>query len=218
MCITAQSCRQKPLAIHDAVSDNKFDVTFFTETWLYSQGDEAYLAQITPEGYFTKSFPREGKRGGGIAVTMRNSLKEYCTFHRLPSVSFEGVSLKIKCKDIVLKIVCLYRPPPSRHTKCNAQTFITEFSNLLEQYIAAPGDLLITGDFNFHYDQPNSADVSRLRTLLHDNRLRQVLHEPTHRKGHTLDWLVVCKDCSLHQAGVMDLALVDHKAVVSTAL
>ena len=106
MCINAQSCRQKTLAIHDAVSDNKFDVAF-TETWLCSQGDEAYVAQMTPEGYFTKSFPREGKRGGGIAVTVRNSLKEYCAFHRLPSVYFEGVSLKIKCKDIVLQIVCL---------------------------------------------------------------------------------------------------------------
>ena len=37
MCINAQSCRQKTLAIHDAVSD-RFDVAFFTETWLYSQG------------------------------------------------------------------------------------------------------------------------------------------------------------------------------------
>ena len=71
MCINAQSCRQKTLAINNAVSDNKFDVTFFTETGLYSQGDEAYVAQMTPEGYFTKSFPREGKRGEGIAVTMR---------------------------------------------------------------------------------------------------------------------------------------------------
>ena len=25
-----------------------FDVAFFTETWLYSQGDEAYVAQMTP--------------------------------------------------------------------------------------------------------------------------------------------------------------------------
>ena len=106
MCISAQSCRQKTLAIRDAVSDNRFDVAFFTETGLYSQGDEVYVAQMTPEGYFTKSFPWEGKRGGGIAVTMRNSLKEHCTFHRLPSVAFEGVSLKIKCKDIVLQNVC----------------------------------------------------------------------------------------------------------------
>jgi len=145
---------------------------------------------------------------------MRNSLKEYCTFHCLPSVSFEGVSLEIKFKDIVLQIICLDRPPPSWQTKCSAQTFITEFSDLLEQYITAPGDLLITEDFNFHYDQPNSTDVSRPRILLHDNRLRQVIHERTHQKGHTLDRLVVSEDCSLHQAGVTDLALADHKAVV----
>ena len=130
MCINAQSCRQKTLAIHAAVSDNRFDVAFFTEAWLYSQGDEACVAQMKPEGYFTKSIPREGKRGGGIAVTMRNSLKEYCTFHRLPSVSFEGVSLKIKCKDIVPQIVCLYRPPPSRQSKCNAQIFYKSTSKV----------------------------------------------------------------------------------------
>ena len=87
-------------------------------------------------------------------------------------------------------------------------------TDLLEQYITAPGDLLTTGDFSFHYDQPNRTDVSRLRTLLHDNRLRQVIHKPTHQKGHTLDWLVVREDCSLYQADVMDLALPDHKAVV----
>ena len=129
-------------------------------------------------------------------------------------MSFEGASLKIKCKDIVLQIVCLYRPPPSRQTKCNTQTFITEFSYLLEQYITAPDDLLITGNFNFYCDQPNSTGVSCLRTLLYDNRLRQMIHEPTHQKGHTLDWLVVREDCCLHQAGVKDLALADHKAVV----
>ena len=38
MCINAQSCRQKTLAIHDAVSDSRFDVAFFTKTCLYSQG------------------------------------------------------------------------------------------------------------------------------------------------------------------------------------
>ena len=95
-----------------------------------------------------------------------------------------------------------------------SQTFITEFSDLLEQYTTVPGNLLIMGDFNIHYDQPNNTDVSRLRTLLHDNRPWQVIHEPTHQKGHTLDWLVVREDCCLHQAGVMDLANADHKAVV----
>ena len=91
---------------------------------------------------------------------------------------------------------------------------ITEFLDLLEQYTTVPGNLLIMGDFNIHYDQPSNTNVSRLRTLLHDNRPLQVIHGPTHQKGHTLDWLVVRGDCCLHQADVMDLALADHKAVV----
>ena len=89
---------------------------------------------------------------------MKISLKEYCTFHSLPTVSFEGLSLKIKI-NVILQIVCLYRPPSSQQTKCNVQTFKTEFSDLLEQYITAHGNLLITGDFNCHYDQPNSTDI-----------------------------------------------------------
>ena len=38
MCVKAQSCRQKSMALCDAISDNELDVALFTETWLYSQG------------------------------------------------------------------------------------------------------------------------------------------------------------------------------------
>ena len=33
-----------------------------TETWLYSHGDEAYIAAMTPAGYDFRSFPRVGSR------------------------------------------------------------------------------------------------------------------------------------------------------------
>jgi len=65
MCINAQSCRQKTLAIHDAVSDNKFDVAFFTETGFYSRGDEAYVAQMTPEVISRNHSHGKGKEGEG---------------------------------------------------------------------------------------------------------------------------------------------------------
>ena len=129
MCVNAQSCRQKSLALCDAISDNELDVALFIEACLYLQGDEAYVAQMTPEGYFTKSFPQTGRRGGGIAVTVKNSLKEYYTFQHLHSVSFEAVSLRIKCNGVILQVICLYRPPPSRLNKCSVQTFMTEFSD-----------------------------------------------------------------------------------------
>ena len=65
MCMTAQSCRQKTLAIRDAASDNKFDVAFFTEIWLYSQGDEAYMAQMTPEGWLVHEIIPTGREKRG---------------------------------------------------------------------------------------------------------------------------------------------------------
>ena len=44
MCVNALSQRQKSLALCDAVSDSELNVALFTETWLYSQDDEAYVA------------------------------------------------------------------------------------------------------------------------------------------------------------------------------
>ena len=90
---------------------------------------------------------------------------------------------------------------------------MTEFSDVSDQYTTTPGNFIITGDWNLHYDRPNDTDVSRLRTLLHDNRLWRVIDEPIHRHGHTLDWLVVREDRTRQQAGVLDLALAEHKAV-----
>ena len=101
-------------------------------------------------------------------------------------VPYPPLLSKTKRKDII----CLHRLPSSGLTKCNAQTFITEFSDLLEEYVTAPGNLLITEHFNFRYDQLNSTNVSRPRTVLHDNRLRQVIRQ--YRKAHSTEPAVCC--------------------------
>ena len=56
------------MQIHEFITDNEFDVLFMTETWLYDQGDEAYITDMTPDGYQFHSFPRCGRRDGGIAL------------------------------------------------------------------------------------------------------------------------------------------------------
>ena len=92
------------------------------------------MAQMTPEGWLVHEIiPTGREKRGGIVITVRDSLKEYCIFHHLLSVSFDGALLKIKRKYSVLQIVFLYQPPSSRQTKCNTQTFITELSDHLEQ-------------------------------------------------------------------------------------
>ena len=87
MHVNAQSCGQKSSALCVAISDDELDVALVTEAWLYSQGDEAYVVQMTPEGYFTNSFPRTGRRGGGIAVTVRSTLRISISLLYLSGVS-----------------------------------------------------------------------------------------------------------------------------------
>ena len=75
--INVQSCRNKTVQIHVFITDNEFDVLFMTETWLYDQGDEAYITDMTPDGYHIYSFPRCGRRGGGIALSLNVRLNQY---------------------------------------------------------------------------------------------------------------------------------------------
>ena len=57
----------------DLIVDNSVDVLMLTETWLYSNGDEAYIAALSPAGYEFRSFPRAGSRGGGIGFVTRTT-------------------------------------------------------------------------------------------------------------------------------------------------
>ena len=101
-----------------------------TEIWLYDQGDEAYITDMTPDGYQFHSFPRCGRRGGGIALVSKCSLKSI-SVKQLNYQSFEAVEAKPFHSGKSMSIVCLYRPPPSRDKKFTDKMFQGEFSGLV---------------------------------------------------------------------------------------
>ena len=74
------------------------------------------------------------------------------------------------------------------------------------------------GDFNFHYDHCSDGQVSRLRTMLSDHNLTQLVNVPIHKRGRILDWVVVRTENSCFCFdSVQDYPdLSDHKAVVCT--
>ena len=111
----SQSCRQKASDIHEMIFDDGIDILLMTETWLYAQGDEACIAEMTPRGYMLRSFPRTGSRGGGIASIVRNAFCDSTSFKPLSFQSFEAVELHISDRDLSVSVVCLYsapNPPP----------------------------------------------------------------------------------------------------------
>jgi len=49
---------------------------------------------------------------------------------------------------------------------------------------------LIAGDFNFHFDVQDSPGLRKMLDLIDTFGLSQDVNEPTHSKGHCIDWLL----------------------------
>ena len=60
--------------------------------------------------------------------------------------------------------------------------------------------LYITGDFNFHVDNPDKSYAKELLSLLDTFGLTQHVQEPNHSCGHTLD-LVVSRGINISVSG-----------------
>ncbi|KAL8599896.1 hypothetical protein ACOMHN_016241 [Nucella lapillus] len=97
-----------------------------------------------------RSFPRQARRGGGIAFITRNSLFEHATVTtKFPfdHNSFELVQLTLDGHQRV-NFFCLYRPSPSKVNKLTDGMFFEEFSELLEHANVMGGKTVFLGDFN----------------------------------------------------------------------
>ena len=185
-----------------------------TETWLYASGDEAYITEMTPSGYLFHSFPRIGRRGGGIAIMFKSALSDSISMHPLPFNSFESVELRLSNDSTSVSVICLYRPPPSKQNKLSNKMFFEEFPTLVSEYSHARRDLAFIDDFNFHFQDSSNGDVDQLKTFLNDHDLVQLVDMPTHKRGHVLDWVIVRRDAScLSLETVEDIALSDHSAI-----
>ena len=88
----------------------------------------------------------------------------------------------------------VYRPQNSDdHHRVLINTFLTEFSDLMESTILSKEPLIVVGDYNIHVDVPNDTDALKLLDLLESLGLEQHVTEPTHIHGHTLDLVMTRK-------------------------
>ena len=149
---------------------------------------------------------------------MRTSLSTSLLFKPLDYRSFEAVEMRLSFDHVSVAVVCLYRPPPSKRNKLTNSMFLEEFSELLFQYADSRSDTVYIGDFNFHYDDCSDGQVNRLRTMLSDHNLTQLVNVPIHKRGRILDWVVVRTENSCFCFdSVQDYPdLSGHKAVVCT--
>lgn len=93
-----------------------------------------------------------------MAVVSRKSLG-LSNLAKLKYSSFEVMDCQLDTQPNVC-IVLIYRPPGATF-----DAFMEEFEELLEKLSGVGGELLILGDFNVHYEDPNCHQSSMLKDL-----------------------------------------------------
>ena len=145
------------------------------------------------------SVPR-GSRGGGVALLSKKALKvKNCSTAKRKFKSFEYVELSLNHLSTNLRIVIVYRPPPSSSYQSTVVLFFNEFPILRESLATASGSLLIVGN-NLHVNDVRDTTATRFLQLIESFNLKQHVCEPTHRNGHILDLLITRADESIASA------------------
>ena len=205
MFLNAQSVRNKALYFCDYIMQANVDLVFLCETWLRPVGVEADCAALTPPGFCLKSLPRQPSTGGGLAVLGRTSLTGNTAVSTRDFVftAFEICEVRLYYDGHTTVFLGVCRPPPSRKNKLTNAMLLEQFNALLESY-ASCDRLFVVGELNVHFDKPSDSTTSALNVVLDNLSLHQLFNIPTHRCGHTLDWLIT--NCAID---VPDLTVFD---------
>ena len=113
--------------------------------------------------------------------------------------------------SVSLRLIVIYRMPPSKINGLKTGTFYEEFSEYLEKLSCASGKVIILGDLNL-LDTSGFA-YKRFVDILETFDFEQHIDKPTHNSGHFLDYIITRQDSS----GVSNLYIADfisdHRAL-----
>ena len=213
--LNSRSIRNKIDQICDVTTEYDIDILCLTETWLTSKTeDEFYVKALSSPGYKLCHVPREGKKGGGVAILLKESIVSKGQPRGMNFSSFESIQLQLFIKNHWITLIVLYRPPPSSKNKLTSAKFFEEMSCFLGDTSTAYSDFIIVGDLNFHLDVPTNPDTKRFCELLDIFKLRQLVLEPTHQAGHILDVIITRDEADIvHDLVVKDM-ISDHNLVL----
>ena len=212
--LNARSIVNKSSLLCEHIIDNDTDIMLITETWL-REGDDPVITNLCPPNYRFVGVPRpsiKGKTGGGVGLVFRSSL------HVQPVLvsatcynSFEAMIVKVG-EAHSSHIVLIYRPPPSKNNRLTTPAFLTDIEDFLGHISTLiPGQLCILGDLNLHLDIVDDHYAGCFKGIISSLGLHQLVHQPTHRGGHTLDVVITRLDePNVKFVGVSNVDISDH--------
>ena len=221
--------------VSDMLHEKQLLFINLTETWL----DNHNNAELQIDGYKVfksnrnlKGRSSKGRSSGGVASYLRDDFA--VTVESI--LEFSNGVVETQClysKKLHLVIVNLYRQPDSRTHRSTSKEFhqaIKKVSSTISSLNAPSPDIIITGDFNLPH--VNWLDCSTTDGITNDERqmfhilssftndffLTQVVHQPTHYQGNTLDLVFTNnKDLIFDYNCIDTLQSISHHKVVEVS-
>ena len=166
----------------DIVTRENIDVLGVSESWLRPSVEDSFLIIL---GYKCERQDRARGRGGGTCIIYRNTLTAERL--RVPTGGSELETLWLsfgRCQRAVIGVA--YRPPRGAVTPQ-----LDDLRDQLAHLLGKGGQVYLLGDMNLDVLSPRKPGVSNYMQMLSDMHLKQIVIEPTHREGSTLDHIVV---------------------------
>ena len=115
--------------VFDHIIDNNLDIVALTETWLSNEevSNRRVVMECSTHGFTLHHVPRNsGRTGGGVGVLINDRVKLVTRLEPINNaVSFESMEMIITIVSISIRLVVIYRMPPSKKNKLKRGTFVT---------------------------------------------------------------------------------------------
>ena len=150
--VNIQSVKNKDLALHQHICENRIDLCVLTETWLSSKPDDKTWQSCTPlnNSPFRISISyRTGQSGGDLALVYSKEINVTKVSDENKQ-TFQNARWKTTTNKFNATIIGVYHPPYSAVNQITKAQFLEEFLNWLPDQIIEHKSLIITGDLNLH--------------------------------------------------------------------
>ena len=187
--LNCQSLRKKTHELKAILLDQKIDVVILQETWLY-EGDSSVYTEFEEMGYKTIKLERVSKKGGGLAIFIRNDKHtKLKVFYNFKYQSFENLFCSANFGKNNILIANIYRPP-----SLSKSNFVMEFEDFLGKLLEQNGTVFIFGDLNINLLTKDNI-IDKFLNILSLNGISQLTKTPT--RGNAILDYILAPTCQL---------------------
>ena len=168
--INLQSINRKASFVHDIISENNLSFLSATELW-HTTSLDIPLLRTVPQGFRVIDQPRPvdpsstrapRTNHGGVAIFSSDRFSGKRLNLGFSPTTFELLACSLRSSSIIYTQVVIYRPGSEQVT----DRFFDEITTLLEIVATFQSQVVISGDFNIHVDDPNDRHGHHLLEIL----------------------------------------------------